>query len=289
MPVLSGWRDRRISAAGTSVVVFETGSTAGAARTLVLVHGLGHWTQAAWDVLVPLLDPHLRIVAFDLPGFGASDKPDARYDTAFFGTVVASILDQVAPASFVLCGHSLGGYIAANYAAAHPNRTQRLILIAPAGFLRAARFVYTLLGSQLARWFFTRRPGRRFVDRTLNQSVVDPASIPPAIRDSAFEYAAQFEVRRAFAAVYTGAIQDFREAPTVRERLRAWSGPTLIIWGRHDRYVPIKALEPARAVYPQADVVICERSGHLPMVEEAPLVAAAITRFLNTGATAAQG
>jgi pimeloyl-ACP methyl ester carboxylesterase len=244
------------------------------------VHGLGHWTQAAWDVLVPLLDSDLRIVAFDLPGFGASDKPDARYDTAFFGQVVASVLDQVAPATFVLGGHSLGGYIAANYAAAHPERIERLALIAPAGFLRAARFVYALLGSQLARWFFTRRPGRTFVDRTLNQSVVDPASIPPAIRDRAFAYATQFEVRRAFAAVYTGAIQDFREAPSVHRRLRAWNGPTLIIWGRRDRYIPIKALEAARIVYPQADVVIAENSGHLPMVEEAQLVAGALRRFL---------
>jgi pimeloyl-ACP methyl ester carboxylesterase len=278
--VTGGWRERRISAAGIGVVVYETGSTAFDARTLVLVHGLGHWTQAAWDVLVPLLDPQLRIVAFDLPGFGASDKPDARYDTAFFGTVVASILDQIAPASFVLCGHSLGGYIAANYAAAHPGRVERLVLIAPAGFLRAARFIYALLGSQLARWFFTRRPGRGFVDRTLNGSVCDPASIPLAIRDSAFAFASQSEVRRAFAAVYTGAIQDFREAPTVRARLRGWNGPTLIIWGRHDRYIPIRALETARTVYPQAEVVIAEHSGHLPMVEEAPLVAAAFTHFL---------
>ncbi|MGD0473345.1 MAG: alpha/beta fold hydrolase [Candidatus Velthaea sp.] len=278
----TGWRERRIIAAGTGVVVFESGSPASDARTLVLVHGLGHWTQAAWDVLVPLLDPQLHIVAFDLPGFGASDKPDARYDTAFFATVVAAILDQVAPASFVLCGHSLGGYIAANYAATHSSRIERLILIAPAGFLRAARFVYALLGSQLARWFFTRRPGRKFVDRTLNQSVVDPASIPRSIRDTAFVYATQFEVRRAFAAVYTGAIQDFRQAPIVHGRLRAWSGPTLIIWGRQDRYIPIKALKTAQAVYPQAGVVICEHSGHLPMLEEAPLVAAAITRFLNS-------
>lgn len=278
---LTGWRERHITAAGIGIAVFETGSTEPGARTLVLIHGLGHWTQAAWDVLVPLLDPTLRVVAFDLPGFGRSDKPDARNDTAFFGSVVASILDQTAPGSFVLCGHSLGGYIAAHYAAAHPGRVERLILIAPAGFLRAARFVYALLGSQLVRWFFTRRPGRKFVDRTLDQSVVDPASISSAIRDQAFDYASQYEVRRAFATVYTGAIQDFRNAPVVHEHLRGWSGPTLIIWGRNDRYIPIKALATARTVYPHAEVLICEGSGHLPMVEEAPLVASAIQRFLT--------
>jgi pimeloyl-ACP methyl ester carboxylesterase len=277
---MTGWRERRITAAGVGIVVYEAGSTAPDAPALVLVHGLGHWTQAAWNVLVPLLDPAYRCIAFDLPGFGASEKPDARYDTAFFATVVSSVLDQIAPPAFVLCGHSLGGYIAANYAASHPERVARLILIAPAGFLRAARFVYTLLGSQLARWLFTRRPGRKFVDRTLDRSVFDRASVVPAIRDEAFAYAAQYEVRRAFAAVYTGAIQDFRNAEHVHTRLRTYTGPILIIWGRHDQYIPIKALGVARTVYTGADVVIAERSGHLPMVEEAPLVAAALARFL---------
>jgi pimeloyl-ACP methyl ester carboxylesterase len=260
-----GWRERHVTAAGVGITAFETGSTAPDARTLVLIHGLGHWTQAAWDGLVPLLDEGLRIVAFDLPGFGRSDKPDARYDTGFFTRVVAGVLDVLAPGTF----------------AVFPQRVERLILIAPAGFLRAARFLYALLGSQLARWLFTRRPGRAFVERTLDRSVVDPASIGVQIRTAAFAYAQDRNVRRAFAAVYTGAIQDFADAPRVHARLRAWTGPTLIIWGRHDGYIPIKALAVARAVYPQAVVVICERSGHLPMVEEAPLVASAIDTFLR--------
>jgi pimeloyl-ACP methyl ester carboxylesterase len=277
---VAGWRERRLTAAGVAIAAFETGNGEPSAPTLVLVHGLGHWTQAAWDALVPLLDPAVRVVAFDLPGFGRSEKPDARYDTAFFASVVDAAIDALVPGRFVLCGHSLGGYIAANYAARHRDRVQKLILIAPAGFLRAARFVYSLLGSQLARWLFTRRPGRAFVDRTLDRSVFVRGSIPAPIRDMAFEYSAQYPVRRAFAGVYTGAIQDFRDAPKIHARLRAWTGPTLIIWGRHDKFIPIVALGQTRAVYPHAEVVVCERSGHLPMVEEPGLVAAALTAFI---------
>lgn len=279
--VTTRWRERRISAATVGVVVYEAGSTAPDARTLVLLHGLGHWTQAAWDALVPLLDPQWRIVAFDLPGFGRSEKPAARYDSRFFGQVVASVLDQTAPGAFVLCGHSLGGYIAANYAAAHRERVEALILIAPAGFLRAARFVYALVGSQLARWLFTPHPGRELVNRTLNRSVRDPASIAPAIREMALALAAESNVRRAFAAVYTGAVADFRDAPRLHAWFRTYTGPALIIWGRHDAFIPVKALAAACTVYPQAEALVCDRSGHLPMVEEAPLVAAAIARFLS--------
>jgi pimeloyl-ACP methyl ester carboxylesterase len=277
----AGWRERRIVCAGIGIAVFERGSTADGARALVLVHGLGHWTQAAWDAFAPLLDPALRVVAFDLPGFGASDKPDAAYDGPFFAHVLDCVLAETAPGKIVLCGHSVGGYIAANYAAAHPERLERLILIAPAGFLRAAALLYMLIGSPVARWIFTRRPGRNFVNRTLDQSVHDPSLIGPAIRETAYALALQPEVRRAFAGIYTGAIQEFRDGAALHRRLATWTGPTLLIWGRHDRFIPIKALETARGVYPAAAVLVCEHSGHLPMVEEAPLVADAVNAFVG--------
>ena len=275
------WRTTNIIAAGRSIVTYEAGNADPQARALVLVHGLGHWTQAAWDTLVPLLDPQLRVVAFDLPGFGRSEKPDVRYDTAFFAEVVGAVIDRLAPRRSVLCGHSLGGYIAANYAAQHPERVDKLILIAPAGFLRAARFLYALLGSQLARRLFLRRPGRRFLDGTLDRSVHDPASVVPEVRELAFEFAQNADIRRAFAGVYTGAIQDFRDMELMHARLGRWHGPTLIVWGRHDRFIPIKALVTTRRVYPQADTLICERSGHLPMVEEPDAVARAMRRLID--------
>ncbi|GAC1406354.1 MAG: alpha/beta fold hydrolase [Candidatus Velthaea sp.] len=273
------WRERRILAAGHSIAVFETGSTALDARTLVLIHGLGHWTQAAWNRLVPLLDPDLRIAAFDLPGFGSSERPDVRYDSAFFGRITVDVLAQLAPGPAIVAGHSLGGFIAANYAAAHPERIAKLILIAPAGFLRTARFVYALLGSQLARRLFTRRPSRTFVRRMLVQSVVDRNSIDEETFERAYVLAQEADVRRAFAGVYTGAMRDFRDAGRVHARLRAYTGPALIVWGRNDRFIPIDALPQTRAVYPQAAVLICERSGHLPMVEEAAAVARAMNDF----------
>ena len=279
-PIDQRWRERRIVAAGVGIAVFEAGNASADAPVLLLVHGLGHWTQAAWNALLPFLDPAVRVVAFDVPGFGASDKPDDRYDTPFFGRVIEAVVADAVPGRFVLAGHSLGGYIAATYAAAHPDRVAGLALIAPAGFLRAARFMYALLGSHLARWIFMRRPGRRFIDRTLDRSVVEPAAISPAIRDAAFALAQDAAVRRAFARVYTGAIQDFRDAAAVHARLRRWSGPTLLVWGRSDRFIPIAALAIARGVYPAARTLVCEQSGHLPMVEEPRIVAAALCELM---------
>jgi pimeloyl-ACP methyl ester carboxylesterase len=272
------WRERSLGSAGERLAVFETGSTDPAAPVVLLVHGLGHWTQAAWDPVVPYLDPAWRIVALDLPGFGSSDKPDARYDAAFF----AAALDRVAaelPPRFALAGHSLGGALAARYAAAHPDRLTRLALIAPAGFLRVASIVYVVLGSAPAQWLLARRPSRRFIDRILNDSVADPRAIDPAIRERAFTLSQDPAMRRSFARVYAAAMREFADSQRIAAQLRAWTGPTLIVWGREDRYVPIRGMRDTQAVYPEAQRVVIEHAGHVVTADQPAECGAALRAF----------
>jgi pimeloyl-ACP methyl ester carboxylesterase len=273
------WRAGSLGTAGERLAVFETGATDPAAPVLLLVHGLGHWTQAAWDPIVPFLDPAWRVVALDLPGFGSSDKPDVRYDAGFF----ARALDRVAatlPARFALAGHSLGGALAARYAAAHPERVTRLVLIAPAGFLRVASIVYAVLGSPPAQWLLQRRPSRGFIDRILRDSVADPQAIAPAVSARAFDLSQQPEMRRSFARVYAAAMREFADSKRIAAQLRAWTGPTLIIWGRADRYVPVRALADTKAVYPNAETIVFEHAGHVVMADQPAACGGAIRAFL---------
>src|SRR5260370_11819768 len=114
------WRTTRVRAAGVELAVFEAGSTSPGAPAVVLLHGLGHWSDAAWGRLVPQLDPSCRYVAFDLPGFGASEKPDVRYDLPFFTATFDAAVAELELDVFALVGHSLAGCIAAHYAGAPP-------------------------------------------------------------------------------------------------------------------------------------------------------------------------
>jgi pimeloyl-ACP methyl ester carboxylesterase len=272
------WRERSLGPAGERLTCFEAGAAGAAAPVLLLVHGLGHWTQAAWDPIVPFLDPAWRVVAFDLPGFGSSDKPDARYDAAFF----ARALDRIAaelPARFALAGHSLGGALAARYAAAHPERVTRLALIAPAGFLRVASVVYAVLGSPPAQWLLQRRPSRGFIDRILNDSVVDSRVIPPAIRERAFALSQDPALRRSFARVYAAAMREFADSQRIAAQLRAWTGPTLILWGREDRYIPARGLADTMAVYPTAASIVFDGAGHVVMADKPAECGAALRAF----------
>jgi len=274
------WRERSLGTAGERLAVFETGPAGDAAPTLLLVHGLGHWTQAAWDPIVPYLDPAWRIVALYLPGFGSSARPDVRYDAALF----AAALDRVAatlPARFALAGHSLGGALAARYAAAHRDRVTRLALIAPAGFLRVARIVYAALGSPPAQWLLQRRPSRGFIDRILNDSVVDPQTIDPAIRARAFALSQEPALRRSFARVYAAAMREFADSKRIAAQLRAWNGPTLIVWGRQDRYIPVRGIADTTAVYPAAETIVFDGAGHVVMADKPAECGAALRAFFG--------
>ena len=273
------WRSGTIRAAGAKVATFETGSDAADARTVLLLHGLGYWTDAAWGRLVGHLDPGLRYVGIDLPGFGTSEKPDVAYDLRFFRDVLDEVVDARQLRRFALLGHSLGGFLAADYAGRHPERIDHLALIAPAAFARTPRFVLYGLASGFARRLFTRRPSRRFVVRTLERSVVDPRTLDPGVVARAYDLSQEPGVRNAFAGIYASALDAFTHLPTLHADFARYTGPVLCAWGRRDRYIPVAALRAVTRVYPNAQTLILENSAHQPMIEQPHLLAPPLREF----------
>jgi pimeloyl-ACP methyl ester carboxylesterase len=274
------WRARTLRAQGRAVAAFEAGNPSGPA--VLLLHGLGLWTQAAWDRLVPRLDPALRYVAFDLPGFGASEKADAAYDVTFFRAVLTDVVHELGFERFALIGHSLGGRLAADYAGLHPHEITRLALIAPAGFVHPRRHLALAIAASLARPLFLRTPRAGLVDATLQHSVVDPTVFEPSVVARAHALAGERALRGAFARVYAAGLHNL--GPRARRAAQAgyarYDGPVLCAWGRHDRYLPIAALDVVRRVYPQARTLVLEHSAHLAMVEEPDALAGPLREFL---------
>jgi len=258
---------------------FACGSAAPDAPALLLLHGLGHWTAGAWDRLVPQLDPAYRIVAIDLPGFGASERPDAPYDLPFFRSILKGVAAQSMPARFALGGHSLGGMIAADFAAEFPGRIAGLALIAPAGFTSVVPRNVRLLASPLAQLAFRLPAQRGFVRWTLRRSVVRREAIDDATVEHAFARTRDPGVRRAFARVYRAAAQ--LDMPALHRRFARYTGPAFVAWGRHDRYVSLAGLANARRIYPQAVSEVFEHSAHVVMLDEPERLGAAMNEFLT--------
>lgn len=269
------WRGRRLAVpGGFELAVFEAGRTDAAAPVLVLVHGMGHWTQAAWTLLATEFEATHRIVAFDLPGFGASDKPRVPYTLPFFTGALDAVVRSSADGHIALAGHSLGGLIAASYAADRPEAIGALTLIDPAGFLRTPALALRVMGSgPVLSLMRSVKPSPGFVRRTLHSAVYDPAAIPPEDVAHAIALSRDPAVSRAFFAVYAGAMNEMVHMKALHARFATWRGPTLLVWGREDRFVPVRALAEARRVYPAAEVLEIERCGHCPNIERPALLA----------------
>jgi pimeloyl-ACP methyl ester carboxylesterase len=102
---------------------------------VILVHGLGDSAARDWRYLAPALADNFYVIAFDLPGFGRSQKYNALYTPDTLARVVAWVADAYVERPFALIGHSMGGTIALNYASTHSDRLTRLVLIDAAGVL----------------------------------------------------------------------------------------------------------------------------------------------------------
>ncbi|KAI0600175.1 Alpha/Beta hydrolase protein [Biscogniauxia sp. FL1348] len=152
-----------------NIRVYEFGPEDG--RKVLFVHGISTSCMTLSHIAKPLAEKGCRVMLFDLFGRGYSDAPgDLPYDTRLFTTQILLVLASsplawTGDGAFSLVGYSLGGGIAANFAAAFPRLVDTLILLAPAGLIRpenigrASRLVFTsgIVPERLLAWLTHRR------------------------------------------------------------------------------------------------------------------------------------
>jgi pimeloyl-ACP methyl ester carboxylesterase len=244
-----------------------TGAEVGSGPPLFLLHGLGGTCQY-WQPAMELLARDLRCVALDIPGFGGSASPPGGFtlDAAADGLVAA--LGALGALPAVVCGHSLGGPLAARLALRHPDAVTRLVLVGPSGLAPAPTWqrralhavpAFTLLQRApfpWERWLPRIAPVRRAI---LGLLVDNPATVGP---DMAMRFFAGARAARAVPAAldasFATGLDD--DAPLV-------SAPIAAIWGLRDRMVPPSDAEILKRVVPSAEIHYLPGCGHLPMVE----------------------
>jgi len=106
---------------------------AGSGPPIILLHGLGADLRT-WRLVTPVLARRFHVYALDQLGFGQSEKPQISYRV---GTLVDSLngfLAAVRIDKASVVGNSLGGWVAAMFAATHPERLDKLVLVDAAGY-----------------------------------------------------------------------------------------------------------------------------------------------------------
>jgi haloacetate dehalogenase len=124
---------------------------AGNGPTVVLLHGFPE-TYYAWRHQIPVLAQHFRVIAPDLRGYGATDKPAAGYDKRTMANDLVALLDKLDVNRIALVGHDRGARVATRFAKDHPHRLDRLVVMDNV----PTRVVAERLNAQIAKayWFF---------------------------------------------------------------------------------------------------------------------------------------
>jgi pimeloyl-ACP methyl ester carboxylesterase len=290
LPVRDGTTDPRtwaapngrfITVAGTDIYTEESGDPAGI--PVVLVHGL-FGSTATWRRNVPALaEAGYRVVAFDRPGFGLSDKAaDFDYSVPAQADLLAQMLDALSIPAAVVVGHSAGGNVAAHFAARHPGRVRALVLVDAAALSGGPPpFVGGLVRlAPVWRWgeiglsaFFTRERLRG----VLAGFYTDPATLTEEDLDL---YWRAFETP-GWAAGLLGLTRDGAGASLGEAGLRAITAETLIVWGRDDTTTPLEQGERLAALLPASRLVVLDGVAHQPFEEDAAAFNRALLAFLG--------
>ncbi len=271
-----GLRLRSIATAEGSLSVTE----AGAGTPVVMMHGLGA-TKVSLLPTVAALAGEYRAIAVDLPGFGDSVKPiRARYDPDYFAKVIVALLDALEIERAHLVGNSMGGRVAIEVGLRNPERVGRLGLLAPSlAWLRDRPWapVLRLVAPQLG---LIQPAPRAAVEAIMRRFV--PGSADQWIAAGVDEFLRAYLTPRGRAAFYAAARNIYLEEPHgpkgLWTRLPGLTPPSLFVWGRADRLVPIRFADHVRAVLPAAEHLELD-CGHVPQLERPRQTHAALSKF----------
>jgi len=241
-------------------------TTVGTGPTCLLLHGGLGLDHTLYRPAFDRLADRLRLVYFDHRGNGRSGRPPLSTITMErLADDADALAEHLAARRVLVIGHSYGGFVAQELALRHPDRVAGLVLVAttpgrlgseerdeqgppPPAELAAAMgstprtdAEFAGLLSALLPWYLHRLP---------------PAAVEPLLRRSILDVGAW---TRSMAVLQTWSSVD---------RLHRIQVPTLLLVGRHDLFCsPAQSLRIARRI-PGAELVVLERSGHLPWLEE---------------------
>jgi pimeloyl-ACP methyl ester carboxylesterase len=255
------------------------------APVVVLLHGLGGTNASMLPLMWELSTDH-RVLAPDLPGFGGSAKPHARYDAAWFVDWLTSFLDELGIERAVLIGNSMGGRIALEAGLRAPERVDALVLLSAAAAFRRLRQWVPLVRLLRPEFGYSPMPvPHSMVVETIRAMFSDPDRMPQEwLEAGADEFLRVFATREGRFAFLSCLRQIYLdEAYGERgfwDRLPSLKPPALFVWGDRDRLVPAAFARYVARALPEAGAIVLEDCGHVPQFEHADEVAAMTRGFL---------
>jgi pimeloyl-ACP methyl ester carboxylesterase len=277
-PLPRGITERFVTLAGVRTPVLRSGPVT-ARGAVVFVHGNPGSSRDFVALMAAAQSLRLRLVAFDLPGFGRSHRSwSFPYTAAGYTRWFTRALAQLGIKRAVLVVHDVGGPLGMEWAMNHPRRFLGSAII-DSGVLVGYRDHY------LARIWKTPILGEEFMAATTRP-----------LFGAGIENGQQRQLPRPFVdrmyseydrATRCAILSAYRSVPDVdafarrqSASLRPLHRPALVIWGAHDPYLPTKLAYNQRQTFPAADIHILQAAAHWPFIDDPHEVAVLVKSFL---------
>ncbi len=250
----------------------------GEGTPVVFLHGSGPgasgWSNFAENAAY-LVERGFRCLLIDSLGYGLSSKPtDQPYTLPNMVEAALTALDAVGVGRFVAVGNSQGGAQAIRMAVEHPDRVEKLVLMAPGGL--EARETYMAMRGIRSMLRCVFGPDGLTLDgmqRVFAKQVHDPACLPEGVVAERFAVA-ETQPRHVF---------ETMRVDNQEERLAEIRCPTLGLWGMNDLFCPPSGAEKLATRIADCRVVLVNRCGHWVMVEHRALFDRTVHDFLVHG------
>jgi pimeloyl-ACP methyl ester carboxylesterase len=254
---------------------------------VLLIHGIGDSSET-WSPVIPGLARHYRVIAPDLLGHGASDKPRGDYSVAGYANGMRDLLSVLGIERVTLVGHSLGGAVAMQFAYQFPERTERLVLVGTGGVgrevtpllkaasLPGAEIVLAGLRLPTVRYqisLVTRL--LQWLDTGLGLDAADLLRTVDALPDAA--------ARSAFIRTLRAVVDHRGQVGTLLDRCYLTEGmPTMLVWGERDQVVPSLHAGIAHVSMPGSRLELFENAGHFPFHADPQRFVEVVHDFIRT-------
>ena len=243
---------------------------AGSGPVVILLHGLGG-DSSNWALTIAPLAAKFRVIVPDQIGFGRSDKPLLNYRVATLVDFLDGFMKQVGAERASLVGNSLGGFTAAAFALAHPEKVERLVLVDAAGF--------RMPNDLDPRTLNALNPSTREQAKTIlsmifyNKQFITDAAVDMMLTRHVTA-GDGYTVQRFIDSIAHG--EDMLDG-----KLGGIKQPTLIVWGREDQLTPMWMAERFKKEINGSEIVVFDKCGHVPQMEKAAEFNAAVMKFLG--------
>ncbi|PJZ41358.1 hypothetical protein CH370_11205 [Leptospira kmetyi] len=220
-----------------------------------------------------------RVLRFDLFGRGLSDRPDTTYNPDLFDRQLSNLLNSLnIQKKIYLIGTSMGGVIVTNFTLKHPERVQKLVLIAPAGFPMDIPWIGRMTRLPLIGEYLTKSFGDRILLKGAQKNFFKPERFPNLEK----EYGEQMRYigfkRSILSSLRNMRLESFQEE---YEQLGKNPIPKLLIWGKQDRVVPFYLNEIASKTLPGIEFLPLDNEGHVPHYESTERMTPKLLEFLK--------